>query len=755
MTATLALAMPAAAQTTSNQAASNQTTSNQAKDKTPPREKALQGMTVQAAPDAGADYKVDILSSTKRTEALLDTPQTVVVVKRALIEQQGAFSLTDALRNTPGITLQQGEKDSNAAGDTFTTRGFSAQSSIFLDGIRDLGAITRDTFNIEQIEIAKGPSGADNGRGAQSGYINLVSKQARLKAMTSATASINTVGGQRLSADVDAPLGGTAAIRINAMEQNSAQEGRSRLVKNRGQGVAAAFAVGLGTGTRAYLFGQYVWQDNVPYAGIPTIGLPGFYNANPLLNSGARVNPRNFYGTKDDRDNARAAMVTARFEHDLAGGFFLNSTFRYGRTTLDRVMTSIYTAYAAPSADPATWTTQIQRQRIDQRNRIAANQTNLTGSVETGPFTHDLSVGVELMYEQQYNGEFERPFSGTKTLAGTVIPSVSLYAPNPSIALPVPASTGGYTDGNTRTASVYGFDTVKLGTHWLLTLGGRLDRYHTETTSIAATKGTPVRADLAKTGTLKSWNTGLVYKPVPNGSLYLSYATAQTPPGSASFALETPNKGANNAQLDPQTVTNVEGGVKWDLLGGALALTGAYYHTISKNELAQLDPASNVYVQFGKRTVSGIELTAVGRLTRSWQITAGLQTLNAKIKQGAATGDLAAGAATRWSPKLSATLWTTYAVTPRLTLGGGARYVGDQLREVNQSIDLAKSVVPKIPAYAVADGFLSYQLTKQVALNLNGYNLFNKDYIATLSANSLRATLGQRRSAMLTAHVAF
>src|SRR5690606_7780873 len=110
----------------------------------------------------------------KQTQPILDIPQVVNVVKKEMLLDQGATTLMEALRNTPGITQQLGENGNTAAGDTFQMRGFSTQASTFVDGVRDLGAVTRDVFNLEQVEVVKGPSGGDIGRGASSGYINLV-----------------------------------------------------------------------------------------------------------------------------------------------------------------------------------------------------------------------------------------------------------------------------------------------------------------------------------------------------------------------------------------------------------------------------------------------------------------------------------------------------------------------------------------------------------------------------------------------------
>jgi catecholate siderophore receptor len=156
--------------------------------------------------NASADvpYKTDKSASPKLTlKPLLDTPKTIQVVKKEMLQEQGAISLADALRNTPGITMQLGENGNTAAGDTFQMRGFSTQASTFVDGVRDLGAATRDVFNVEQVEVIKGAAGADIGRGASSGYINLVSKLPTLEDAHEVMLSVGTEENKRLTVDIN------------------------------------------------------------------------------------------------------------------------------------------------------------------------------------------------------------------------------------------------------------------------------------------------------------------------------------------------------------------------------------------------------------------------------------------------------------------------------------------------------------------------------------------------------------------------
>ena len=183
-----------------------------------PSEQALPEVKVKGNNDA--PYKADTISSPKFTQPLVDTPQTITVIKKEVLQEQGAVSLSDALRNTPGITFLMGENGNTATGDSIFMRGFDTQGSIFVDGIRDLGTVTRDTYNIEQVEVVKGPAGADIGRGSPTGYINLVTKLPLAEDFSAGSVSVGSGVRGRATADLNRQLDlgvEGSAVRLNAM----------------------------------------------------------------------------------------------------------------------------------------------------------------------------------------------------------------------------------------------------------------------------------------------------------------------------------------------------------------------------------------------------------------------------------------------------------------------------------------------------------------------------------------------------------
>lgn len=705
-----------------------------------------------------APYKATRSANDKMTEDLLDTPKTVQVIKKEMLQEQGASNLMEALRNTPGITMQLGENGNTSAGDTFMMRGFSTQTSTFVDGIRDLGAVSRDVFNLEQVEVVKGAAGSDIGRGASSGYINLVSKLPTLEDSISGTLGYGTADKAAMTADINQAMSQGSALRLNLMRRDGGVDGRD-YVENSSYAVAPAVAFGLDGDTRLYVYSQHVRQENVPDGGIPTIGMEGFYNADARLNAGGKVEEDNFYGSTGDYEDVEADMLTVKLEHDLNDVTTLRNTSRIGKTTTDRILTGVNTLSANNSSDPSNWTVTRSRQLTDQENEIAANQTNLSTEFFTFGLRNTLATGVEFMRESQRTEGGSTSVTNIDGVGypGTALPPANLYDPSAHDVMIKPFKTGAYSDGTTETAAFYAFDTLHLNEQWSVNAGVRFEHYTTDSKGlnlgpnqcVANCSLTPF--NLNDSGDLTSWNSGVVFKPAENGSIYLSYANSLTPPGSANFSLSTSANSDSQPNLDPQETEHVELGTKWDLLDERLNLTAAVYRTENSNQVSY-DSLSGTYQQDGKIRVTGVELGMVGQITNFWQVSAGIASMDSEqIDQFSTTAE---NTGVRWSPDLTATLWTSYTLG-NFTLGGGARYVSEQQREINKLANSATTNMPEIPSYWVADAMAAYRLNKNVNLRLNVYNLFDEEYISTLNNSGARMVLGTPRSAMMTTEFSF
>ncbi|THU05467.1 catecholate siderophore receptor Fiu [Lampropedia puyangensis] len=701
-------------------------------------------------------YKTEQAASPKMTANLVDTPQTVTVINREVIEEQNASTLQEALRNTPGVTLLLGEGGNSNTKDNIFMRGFDTSSSIFVDGVRDLGSQSRDTFNVEQIDVIKGASGSEYGRGAPSGTINMATKVPFTGNANEARVSMGTDDHKRITADINRSLSDTSAVRLNAMAQNSGTPGRD-FVRNKGFGFAPSVGFGLGTPTRVFADLSYVKKNNRPDGGVPTLGLPGFYNA-ALANAGvdlsglAAVDSSNYYGSLSDYSKTESTQATLRVEHDFSADATLRNTTRIGQNEFDQLLTGTSAvvsdgsgANAVARLDPATWTASRSRQLRWQKNSIATNQTNLSARFALAGMQHTLNTGVELIYEKQT----------TKGLTGAgTVAQANLY--NPNVNDPIAGQdiqrTGQRSNGNTKTLALYAFDTVELHPQWQATGGVRVERYRTQNDSVTAPDAAGVQtfSNLKASDTLVSGKLGLVFKPTANGSIYGGISTSQQPPGGSNFTLSATESSINNPNMDPSKSTNVELGTKWNLWDNRLMVTGAVFRTTVKNDLTRT--VEGDIQQYGKKQVSGVELGVVGQLTPAWNVTAGLARMNTKVKDGSSTQT---GAQLNWSPKLSFTSWTSYRLGNGLTVGGGARYMDSVTRSVSNSADPAMSNMLNTPSYWVYDAYLAYEINRNVSLQLNVFNLADKKYIANLNNNGGRYTPGAARSAQVTANIKF
>jgi catecholate siderophore receptor len=680
------------------------------------------------------------ISSPKFTQPLRDTPQTIIAIPNTVYQQQGATTLSDVLRNTAGITFAAGEGGSAAstAGDSFYLRGFDTSNSIFVDGVRDVGAYSRDIFNYDQVEIAKGPAGADIGRGGASGYINLATKVPRLDNFVTGSVSFGFDDGtsgtrRRTTLDLDETLPDAsvkgAAFRLNAVWQDSDVPGRD-YANNQTRGIAPSLALGLGTPTRAYFTLQHVKQDNLPDYGLPSPLFPG-YVATPAVPA---VDWSTFYGLTADFDHVENNALEARFEHDFTPDVKLTNQTRYSQVEREAVVTTPGSNAAAYV--PATGLLTRSRQANTRDTDILSNQTNVVTAFDTGILHHDFTGGLEIASENAYSPAFV-------SVVETPIPVAN---PNPN-AVPTgtPARSGAYTQVNLKTAALYGFDTIHFNDHWEASLSLRGEEYKNHTLSVAP----PVApAILEAEHGMISWKTGLIYKPVKAGTLYVAYSNSLTPP-STDFTVSTVAGNQNNPDTGPQKTTSLEVGAKWDFFSGRLLATAAVFKTVN-DQTVFTDPILGL-IPTGKQTVQGLELGATRRITDNWLILGSFAFLDSEIDNGLTAGNNPAGASLPLIPKYSGSLWTSYRFKSGIILGGGTQYMG----AVNRR-DATVSPAPRtMPGYWLWNALASYPLGQHFTLRLNVNNVFSEKYVQSYNNNGARFSPGAPRTYLVSADFKF
>ena len=682
-------------------------------------------------------------TSDKYTAPLVETPQTIQVIPRTLLDEQGATTLTDALRNVPGITMQAGEGGgaSNTSGDMFNMRGFSANNSLFVDNVRDDGMLARDVFNLEQIEVFSGPTGSDVGRTNAAGYINLATKMPQREAARSGSLTYGSESQVRVTADLNQPLPmgrrgtffGNAAIRVNALWQDGGVVDRNE-VRRKSKSIAPSIAFGLSTPTRATLSAQIMRQDNLADYGLPAAASP----IGPLTPTSALaatpVDQANYYGSPDvDYDRGDQDNVMLRLEHDFGASASLRNQTRYNTTTRTALITSIQNPAAY---NPATNLVTLSRQANERHNDIFSNQTSLTARPTTGRLRHDLSLGLEVTSEDQ--------FAPTLAGVGTRDP-VDLHHPDVfSLVTGVNVQpTGAFSEGRTDTVAWYAFDGFDLGSRTRVNGGIRVERYDTTSHSVTAAG---VATDLDGTDTLVSGKAGVVFRLNSLGNVYASYGSSLTPPGSANFQLNAAPGNQNNPNVDPQKSINYEVGSKWDLAGSRLQLTGAYFWTKNENVIFVVDAAAvpPIFNQDDEQRVNGVSFSLVGHVTPQLDVNLAVQYLDSSVVSQNPALD---GNRLALTPEFSGNVWATYQFPRGIRAGGGVRYT--------DPVYISTANTTLIPRYAIGDLLVEAPLGEYTILRLNVYNVTDRVYIKNINNNAGRYNPGAPRSFLLSSAIRF
>ena len=702
----LALALPAAATAQTAPATSDATAA--------PPKKTMSTVHVTGSV-IGNDYTADTSSvGAKVPTSLRDIPQTVVVVNRDLLDAQGATSLQDALRNVPGITI--GAAEGGQIGNNINLRGFTARTDIYLDGFRDPGQYYRDVFDLDAVEVLKGPSSMLFGRGSTGGVINQVTKEPELKAFGEISATVGTSDRYRLTGDINQPLSDTAAARLNIYGQD--MHATRDVLNNRDGGIAPSLRLGIGTPTQITLSALIQRNHDMPDYGLPPI------NGRP-----AHVNPKNWYGLTDDRTIQSVNAFNARLEHAFSDGVNLRTQLQYSdyrtdarETAANSIVTSSGATLNRTLGNPTNLPLQdlyVQLASHDRviHDKLLDSQTDLTTKFATGAWEHTLITGVELARETYNNQAYTR----------NGLPLLSLLDPMQEATPPnVTTTVGNYAQSVSKTAAVYANDTIKFNEHWMFVAGVRRDRFDAH---ISNTISKPAYAQ--QTVYFTSVRGGVIYQPSEKQSYYVSYGTSFNP------VLEQLTLTSGTQSLAPTKNRSYEIGGKWNLMDDMLGINAALYKLEQTN--ARTQTASGEYTLDGNIRVRGAELSAVGHITDHWQIFSGYSYMDGRIVKAL---DGTQDNVPANTPRHTATAWTTYSFAQHWEAGGGPTYMSQRFA--------ANTDKTSVGGYTRWDAMVAYhQPSYDIRLNL--LNLANKRYFdAVIPSDGGRAVPGIGRTALAT-----
>lgn len=737
----------------------------------------LGGVTVtDTAVDEGT-YKVDHLSSPKATAPLVDTPKSITVISRQVLDDTNATSLSEALRTIPGITMGAGE-GGNPLGDRPFIRGTDSSNSIYLDGVRDLAATARETFDIDSIEVTKGSDSVTNGSGNGGGSINMVSKTPQTKRFANVDGSLGNADYKRVTVDINQPISDFVGVRVAGMYHDQGYAGRDAAWVKR-WGIAPSIKFGLNGPTSLELDWYHLHSTELPDQGIPyqyVIGNQPSANYQTAP-AGTDVRPRNaFYGLVDrDFRTINTDALTARFEHNFESGLKLRNTARYNNTTQEY----LWTQPDDSKGNVGTYGTVGRRALSRYAYQTGyVDQLDLSGKFNTGALSHSFAAAAEYSWQKSGFGNFYADANGTSLplsiscptpTSGTNYNCTSLANPNyndPYVGTILRGAPNSMTLADSSTASASLFDTISIGEKWKLNLGGRYDHYVTNASAgittaatgltLAQTWATTSRTWVSRTDDIFTYQAGLMYKPVQNGTFYISTGSAAVPPGSflaqgsednSLTGTNSVNGGAISANdLKVQKTTSYEVGTKWELFDGNLLLTLDGFQTRTTNARTT-DPTTGGVLFVGTKRIRGVELGFNGNITPKWNIFGGYVYQPSKVTDAGLTKTVT-GANTAYAvaasqgkpfpntPQSSATLFTNYKVTPKFTLGGGAIYMGKvyggfsdtRQANANGTVTILTSRATYVPDYWRFDANASYKVNDHLSLRVNALNITNKLY---------------------------
>ncbi|MES2195952.1 MAG: TonB-dependent receptor [Pseudomonadota bacterium] len=653
--------------------------------------------------DAAAPYKVDRVSGTRFTEPLLNTPKTITVLSKEILEDKNATSLRDVARSTAGITLGTGE-GGNAFGDRFFIRGFDARNDVFIDGIRDPAVSIRENFFTEQIEILRGPASSFAGRGTAGGAINIVTKQATTERnFTKAETTFGTDATKRVTLDVNQVISPTLAVRFDALYQDARVAGRNYVTDDRWGGLAAV----KWTPTDAIkVTANYVHTD---LNGLPDFGVP-YNRALRAPSTDINVPRETYYGfVNRDFQKAKQDFGTITTEVQVAPFLTLTNRSRAARSVLDYIGT-------LPS-NPTATTVNLASQSRYQVTDVLANVSDATFKFDTGPVKHTMVAGAEFSQEKvmrdTYAGLTAELF-GFQQGNSIVVPL--LAPPNLQPFAVKPQRANNPTNIKVDTKAVYLIETANFQDIVILNGGARFDDYDVSGTNAA---GGTTRNHAG----MFNYNVGGVFKPVPYGSLYAAYATSSNPAGaeldagSAAYGGSVFNSLPFQA-LSPEENKASEVGTKWELFDRHLLVTGALFETVKNN--ARETQGNNVIAGASYR-VRGIDLEVAGKITDKWSIFGGLVLMESKVLQSIEAAQIGAQLAN--IAHQSFNVLGKYKVTEPWEIGGQATYAskiyGGTFGAINGNV---------LPSHWRFDAFTEYKLNSNIKAKLSVNNIFDTVY---------------------------
>ena len=641
-----------------------------------------------------ADYAVArSRTATKTDTALIDVPQAITVITRDLIDDQAMLSLGDVTRYVPGAGIAQGEGNR----DTPVLRGNSTTADFFVDGIRDDVQYFRDLYNVDRVEVLKGPNAMIFGRGGSGGVINRVIRQANWAQHRDFSFQAGSWEHYRGVIDFGQPINNALAFRATGMLEDSGSYRESVTLNRRAINPTLAWQLSPQTILRAGF--EYFHDERVADRGISS------FQGRPVVTA-----PSTFFGDPAQSSTwayARTSFVS--LEHTFANGSSLRNRLNFG--DYDKFYQNVF-----PGAVDATGNNvSIAAYSNATARRNWINQTDFVIPLGTNALKQTILAGLELGHQETDN--FRR--TGYFDSISPTTTSITVPVSNPRTSLPVSfrqSATDADNHGIAKTVSIYAQDQIELSPRLQAILGLRLESFDMDFRNHRTGSKVENRDNEI------SPRVGAVFKPVDLLSLYASYSRTFVPRAGEQLSSLT----LANRSLDPERFENIEIGAKWEYRPD-LILTAAAYQLDRRNVAIAdpSDPTKSILVD-GQRA-KGIELGITGRLTSDWSIVGGYSYQDGSIKT-TQSSTIKAGQRLGQLPRHSFSLWSRYDLNAQWGAGLGIIHRGAIFASADNRVSL--------PGFVRLDAAVFFKLNSSVRFQLNVENMLDRKYYSLAHSNN-------------------
>jgi catecholate siderophore receptor len=647
-------------------------------------------------------YQIGAVSSATRTITLLrDTPQSIAVVSKEQIQDQSMASIADVVSYVPGITSHQGENNR----DQLVIRGVSSSADFFRDSVRDDVQYYRDLYNVDRVEVLKGPNAMTFGRGGGGGILNRAMKEAGFTRLREFTIDGGSFSNRRVAGDVDQPISNKFALRLNGVYENSGSF--RRFVDLERYGLNPTLTIVPGANTTITIGYEHFHDTRVADRGIPS------FAGRPVA-----VPIETYFGNPNDSHvRATVDLWSTLISHQM-GKLTIRNRSLFGN--YDRG----YQNYVPGAVNSAKTLATLTAYNNATRRQNFFDQTDLIYMARTGRVKHTLLGGTEAGRQLTDNFRNTGFFNNTST-------SIQVSLADPTTRVPVTFRQS-VTDANnhltTALAAVFVQDQVELSRRVQLLGGVRFDyfdlKFHNNRTG----------EDLRRIDRLVSPRLGVVVKPLMPLSLYGSYSVSYLPSSGDQFSSLT----AVTQQVKPEKFTNYEVGAKWDVRPN-LTLTTALYRQDRTNTRATDPNDPTRILQTGSQRSNGFEAGVSGNVTPSWSIAGGYAHQDSFISS--ATTAARKGAQVALVPRNTFSLWNKYQVAKRVAFGLGVVHRSDMFAAIDNTVTL--------PGYTKVDAAVYVRIAEKWKLQAHFENLLNQKYYLTADGNN-NISPGSPRAAKVT-----